>query len=268
MIKADYHVHSQFSSDSDAKMELMIEKAIYLGFERICFTDHMDYDYPKENGMDFLFDIDAYFHKLNNLKGIYQNDIKVLIGIELGLMPYLKSRYDILLKNHAFDFVIGSSHLVKGEDPYFPQFWEGKTEEEGMVAYFQSIIDNLEVFDNFDTYGHIDYIVRYGPNKNKYYTYKKYEAILSKLLKLLIAKGKALEINTAGYKYGLGHAHPQEDVLQQYKELGGTYITIGSDAHKVEHFAYDFEMAGKMLREIGFTKYVVYEGRSPLFLDL
>lgn len=268
MITADYHVHSKFSSDSQAEMESMIEKAISLGLERICFTDHMDYDYPSEQGFDFLLQVNEYFEKLDRLAQIYKKDIMVLKGIELGLMPYLKERYDALLNSNTFDFVIGSSHLINGKDPYYPQFWEGRMEKEGHEEYFQTIVDNIETFENFDTYGHIDYVVRYGPNKNKEYTYEKYSQILDKVLNLLISKDKALEINTAGYKYGLGYAHPQTDVLRRYRELGGEKITIGSDAHKPEHLAFYFEEASSMLKEIGFSKYVVFEHRKPILVDL
>ena len=47
------------------------------------------------------------------------------------------------------------------------RFYEGKTEDEAYLEYFESILENLAVFDNFDVYGHIDYVVRYGPAKNK-----------------------------------------------------------------------------------------------------
>ena len=45
---ADYHVHSEFSDDSNTKMENQIEQAIKLGIEEICFTDHVDYGIKKD----------------------------------------------------------------------------------------------------------------------------------------------------------------------------------------------------------------------------
>ena len=41
---ADYHVHSYFSEDTDFPMELEIQKAIELGMDELCFTEHSDYD--------------------------------------------------------------------------------------------------------------------------------------------------------------------------------------------------------------------------------
>ncbi len=268
MIIADYHVHSHFSSDSTASMAETVEKAIELGMNKICFTDHMDYDFPVKYGLPFVFDPDEYFKELDVIADRYKSKIKVLKGIELGLQPYLAPRYKKLLKQYDFDFAIGSSHLVNGMDPYYPEYWRDITAEEGMRTYFQSIIDNVKAFQEFQVYGHLDYIVRYAPDKNQSYTYEKYADIIDEMLKTIIGSGKGIEVNTAGYKYGLGFAHPQTDVLNRYKELGGEIITIGSDGHKPEHIGYDFPKAEEMLLSLGFRYYVTYEKKQPVFEKL
>ena len=45
-ISADFHLHTDFSSDSDTPMEDMILSGISKGLKTMCFTEHMDYDYP------------------------------------------------------------------------------------------------------------------------------------------------------------------------------------------------------------------------------
>ena len=42
-MRADYHVHTAFSDDSDYPMEQVVRDAIALGLEELCFTDHVDY---------------------------------------------------------------------------------------------------------------------------------------------------------------------------------------------------------------------------------
>lgn len=98
--------------------------------------------------------------------------------------------------------------MVHGYDPYFPPFWKTHTEEEGYREYFESILENIRAFDDFDVYGHIDYVVRYGPTRNENYTYARYSDVIDEILRLLIEKGKGIEINTGGFKYGLGHRTP------------------------------------------------------------
>ncbi|BCN31595.1 histidinol-phosphatase HisJ family protein [Anaeromicropila herbilytica] len=268
MILSDSHVHTEFSSDSTESMEKMILKAIELGLESICFTDHLDYDYPNKYGYDFNLDVDSYMGRLEELKDKYQSKIKIRKGIELGLMPYLSDRYNELTSKYSFDYIIGSSHLIDKKDPYYEDFWTDMNERDGYEAYFRTIIDNIASGCDFDSYGHIDYVVRYGPNKNSKYTYETYSEILDEVLKTIIHSRKALEINTAGFKYGLGHFHPQTDVLKRYLELGGELITIGSDAHKKEHLAYDFDKTSDILKSMGLKYYVEFENRTPKICPL
>lgn len=277
MILADYHVHSDFSSDSTAPMEQMIEQAIQLGLKRICFTDHMDYDYPKEHGYSFLFEPDAYIKRLEDLKARYHKKIKLLTGIELGLQPHLTDRLTALTKSYPFDFIIGSSHLVDRIDPYYPEYWKDKTKEEGIFRYFESIIENCRAYSDFHVYGHIDYIIRYVPEcyydsengrKKADYSYGDYTDILDEVLKTILSGGHGIEINTAGLKYGIGYPHPKKEILMRYLELGGELITIGSDAHKPEHLCYDFNLIPDFLKELGFRYYAVFEQGKPVYEKL
>ena len=45
---ADCHMHSFFSSDSEAPTEEMVKRAVELGLPAICLTDHYDMDYRSE----------------------------------------------------------------------------------------------------------------------------------------------------------------------------------------------------------------------------
>ena len=267
MILCDFHNHTAFSADSDTTPEKMIEKAIDLGLKYICMTDHMDLDFPYED-FDFTFDVPEYFKKHDELREKYGSHIQLLTGIELGLQPGLHDRLAKLLKDHAFDFVIGSSHIVDRLDPYFPEYWQDKSEAEGMQRYFETILENVADFDDIDVYGHIDYIVRYAPNKSLHYSYQKYQEILDEILKTLIDKNIGLELNTAGFKYGLGFPNPHMDILKRYREFGGEIITVGSDGHLPEHLAYDFHKVPDILKECGFEYYTMFKKRTPEFVKL
>ena len=267
MIICDYHNHTNFSADCDASAESMIEKAIELGLSYFCITDHMDPDmnFP---GMDFTFDVSEYMAKHHEWKDHYQGQITLLTGIELGLQPHIAEDLRNVLSAGKFDFVIGSAHLCDGIDPYFPEYWKGKTEYQGTRRYFEYILECIHVFHDFDVFGHVDYIVRYGPTKAENYSYTQYQEIIDEILKTLISKNIGLELNTAGLKYGLGFAHPHIDILKQYKALGGEIITIGSDGHKPEHLAYDFHKVPAILEEAGFQYYTIFKDRKPEFIKL
>lgn len=153
-------------------------------------------------------------------------------------------------------------------DPYNPEFYENRTQKEAYQRYFEVVLENLRTFSCFDTCGHIDYVVRYGPEKNKGYSYQTYADILDEILKTLIEKGIGLECNSAGFKYGLGHPNPTEDILLRYRELGGELLTLGSDGHAPEHMAYDFLKTGELLKACGFRYYTIFRKRKPEFIKL
>ena len=271
MICADLHVHSNFSSDGKAKMEDMIDKAIKLGLKTLCFTDHMDYDYPKIYDYSFQFDIDNYLKKLQILKEKYKSQIEILIGLELGMQPHISDSMYKLINSFPFDFIIGSIHIVNQMDPYYPQYWENITEEEGIVKCFEEIQKCCEIYQGFHVCGHIDYVVRYAPSsKIKYqeYSYPYYKDVLDEILKTLLNHGKGIEVNTSGYKYGFGHPHPKTEILKRYKELGGEIITIGSDAHLPQHLCYDFDKAEALLKNLGYKYYTIFKEGKPNMIKL
>ncbi len=263
----DTHMHSEYSGDSEASQESMIQSAVQKNLDGICFTDHLDLDFPGDSNV-FLLDLPSYTASVQILQEKYRHTFPVLLGIELGLQPHLAKKHTDLLDRYPFDFVIGSSHLVHGGDPYYPDFYIGRDEDDCYLEYFNSILENIQSFDGFDVYGHIDYIVRYGPTRNKNYSYKKFRDVIDEILKLLILKGKGIEINAGGFKYGLGHPNPTEEIIIRYRELGGEIITIGSDAHSPEYVAFDFEKVASILKMAGFRYFTVFKQRKPTFIAL
>lgn len=264
---SDFHLHSNFSGDSEASPEAMIQQAIRLGMKEMCFTDHYDVDFPGETDL-FLFDIHDYFDCLHQLKEKYRSKIDIRIGMELGLQTHLKEICEKITREHMFDFVIGSIHVVNGQDPYYPAFFEGRSEQECYQEYFETVLENLKKTDGYDVVGHIDYIVRYGPDKNKYYSYEAYHDILECILRTCIEKGTGLELNTGCLAYGLGHPNPHPDLLRRYHALGGEIVTVGSDAHNPERLGFQFEQAKELLKNCGFHYYTVFQGRKPQFVKL
>lgn len=272
MITADYHLHSSFSSDSSAPLEMQVQHAIaHTPLQTLCITDHMDFDFPKNpDGFTFVFDMELYIEEIKRLKEIYSDKLSLRTGIELGLLPHLKEKLTDFLNRYdgVFDFIIGSSHLVKGLDPYEPEFFQTYGEKEGIRLYLETIITNMEAFTDFDVYGHLDYVVRYAPHKEACYLPSDYMDYYDVILKKLIHLGKGIECNTAGLKAGLSFAHPHPDVLKRYRELGGEIITVGSDAHEPNYLGFRFDQAEQFLKAAGFRYYTVFKEQKPEFIPL
>lgn len=277
MIQADMHMHTWFSTDSEACPRDMADEAVRKGLKTICFTDHFDKD-DLEWGEEGIFDVDAYFVEMQKLQEEYAGKLNIRIGIELGLRTYLKDYYEELTKKYPFDFVIGSVHNVPYKkdaegnilytDPAAEKLFTDRTDKEAYRLMMETTLGNVRISDCFQTLGHLDYVVRYGKSREKEYSYTDYADIIDEILKLLIEKEKGLEVNSAGLKYGLPFAHPHPDVLKRYRELGGEIITIGADAHKPEHIAYDFAKAEEILKSCGFKYYTEFFEQKPVFKQL
>ena len=266
-IICDTHMHSSFSGDSKTSLRDMAVRANDLGLKMICFTEHMDFNFPYLKGEEGMFTLntDSYLYELLKVRSEYEGKMDIGYGVELGLKEDAVRQNAIYIKNHEFDYVIASLHLVNEMDPYYPEYFADKTDEEGYITYFKSIYDDINKFQNFDCLGHIDYIVRYGKSKDTDYSYPKYAEYIDPILKFLVEHEKGLEINTAGIRKGLKNVHPLPDILKRYRELGGELVTIGSDAHDTSAIASDYDKALEALEYAGFKYYCMYMNRIAEF---
>lgn len=276
MIRSDNHVHTSFSTDSTVPMESQLLRAKALGLSSLCFTDHMDYNFPsKRHTVEFLFSVEDYFSAIEKLRDKYP-DFPIRTGVELGLKRDVLPQCLSLTESYAFDFVIGSTHLVDDVDPYYPEYWEAQGEAGGISRYYEVTLENVQMDFDFDVYGHLDYIIRYCPAiksaretgtvKESFFQkyHEKNREIIAEILRCLISQGKGIELNTGGLKYGLGHPNPHETILSLYRDLGGELITVGSDAHEEKHLAYDFSKVPEILNRCGFSHYTEFHRRNPV----
>lgn len=271
MLRSDFHMHSNFSGDSQAALGHMVHSAVAKGLNTICFTDHNDpafpYPSPEEEGM-FDLDTERYMNCLAQTSDLYKDKIIIRRGVEIGIQSHIYKELSDYVHKYPFDFVIGSSHLCLGSDPFYPAFWEGRSLKDGLNVYFESIQQNVHNFTDYDVYGHLDYIVRYAPGKNEDFRIADYSDILEDILKIIIANGKGIEINSAGFRQGLGAPNPCMEILKLYRSLGGEILTTGSDAHKPEDIAADFDRMEALIRACGFKYYTVFNNRNPEFIKL
>lgn len=253
---SDYHVHSSFSFDSHENPKNIIERAITLNMKQICFTDHQDYKWPVA-GENPTLNIEEYISVIYNFKKKYSKKINVLCGIELGLMKSATDLCENLLCSNQFDFVIGSCHIVDGMDPYDSQFWNHRGDREAFELYFNTLLDGLKNFHHIDTLGHLDYIVRYSPNRDSNYSVSDYQDIIDEILNYIIHHNIKLEINTANLAKGFSFPNPHTDIIKRYRELGGKYVTVGSDAHTAKYIGYGFDMVEEIIRKIGLKIFTI-----------
>lgn len=267
----DQHVHTNISHDGISTFEEYVNYAKNHNVIEITTTEHFD-DYTGiETNLKSL-NIDEYRNNFYNFK---KNSLFNLnFGIEIGLRPESQSVISEIVKTNSFDLIIGSSHITCGIDMANDEsFFRQKSANEAIMNYFTEVLTNVNQYKNeFDIYGHLDYVTRYVI---KYYgkvmskiNYYEFREILDEILLAIIKFDKGIEINTSGIRYGLNSCHPNIDILKRYRELGGKIITIGSDAHNSLDLANNFNIAYSILEYLGFKNIAIYHNRQPEFIKI
>ena len=286
---ADYHVHSEFSDDSRETMEKQIERAIELGFDELCFTDHVDYGIKKDwdegdvqwrggdgmsssaSEMDPLANVNypEYFGKILRMKETYKGKIEIRSGLEFGVQSITIPQYEDLWSKWGseLDFALLSMHQVNNQEFWTQDFQKGKTQKEYNEGYYREILKVIRQFKHYSVLAHLDLIIRY--DKNGIYPFEDVKGIIAEILKTAIADDKGIEINTSSWHYGLKDTQPSRAILKLYKDLGGRIITIGSDAHTTKYLADHIDDARRILKdEIGFEQFCTFDHMNPIYHDL
>lgn len=256
----DYHNHTSFSDDSDAPMEEMVKAAIAKNIREIAITDHFDPDYP-DHTMPFGIDFSSYHNELERVQSKYENQIKLIKGIEIGIQHgETAKKCNSTVASYNYDFVIGSFHAAHGATLDQREYHKNRDSIKATTDYYEYIIRSIKEFNDFDVLGHINVIDRYVdqiPEDSYYMDY------VETILKFLIDKGKGIEINTSSFRYGLGErTTPPFNVLKLYIDLGGEIITTGSDAHRPKDVGHMLDFAQNMILNTGHKYVATFDNRK------
>ena len=145
-------------------------------------------------------------------------------------------------------------------------FQKGRTQQEYNERYYQEMLDVVRAYKNYSVLGHMDLIKRY--DQAGIYPFEKVKPLIAEILKIVIADGKGIEVNTSSHRYGLTDSMPSAELLRLYRDLGGSIVTIGSDSHAPVHLGSYIQDAKEQLKELGFQHFCTYERMRPVFQRL
>ena len=263
---SDSHTHSERSFDGNDGVMMMCEQAAGIGIYSLTITDHCECnEYYEKNVRE---DISRSVTDIYRARGMYHNRLKVYTGIELGQPTQdTKAAQEALLLGN-YDFVLGSLHNLKGEQDFY--FLEYTEETAGLfLTHYLRELKELAEQNIFDSLAHLDYPLRYIiGNAGIHPDMKMFSDMLDDVLLTVIKNEKAIEINTSGLRQIIGRTLPDENVIRRFRELGGKYVTLGSDAHRWGDIGSGIEEGLEMLASCGFTHFTVYEKREPQLLPI
>ncbi len=260
----DYHVHSTISFDARVTLYDACRWAVRLGAAGLTFTEHVEFTRPDKPGR--IPDFVAYRRQIAEAREAFPQ-LEIGMGLELGLCQGHHQEIEEIVAGGSWDFVLASLHTVDGFCAYNDEFTRGKDKKYAYRRYFDAMYTLFEENPCFDVAAHLDMIRRNTSFDDRTLTYSDYAEELDAILKLLIHRNQGLEINTAGWRFGIGGAHPAPSILRRYKELGGVIVTCGSDSHSEKVFD-RIEDGYRWLRENGFSRLTLYRQRKPRFIEI
>lgn len=275
-MKRDGHTHTEFCPHGKVEdTELLIKRAISLGFKEYSITEHA----PLPTGIEELAagdpnvwttasmslnDVDNYFKKMNDLRKKYASDIIIHVGFELDYFSEFEGWTRDFLAEYGpqTDDGILSVHFLNGKDGLrgidysFEEYKTGVVDglgsfEKAQKRYYQKVLASLEAdLGPFKPtrLGHISLCQKFERLFDESTDYSSENTALVHTLLTRIQQEKySLDLNTAGfYKQGYQQSYPQVWITQKATELGIPLI-YGSDTHSLADVGQGYEKIEKWL---------------------
>ena len=273
-MKRDGHTHTEFCPHGKVEdTELLIKRAIRLGFKEYSITEHA----PLPKGIESaaagnpdawttasmaLNDVDNYFKKMNELRKKYASDILIHIGFELDYFSEFEGWTRDFLAEYGpqTDDGILSIHFLKGQDGLrgidysFEEYKTGVVDylgsfEKAQKHYYQKILASLEA--DLGPWkptrlGHISLCQKFERYFDESTDYSSENSALVHTLLTRVQQEKySLDLNAAGfYKQGYQQSYPQVWITEKASALGIPFV-YGSDAHSITDVGQGYEKLDK-----------------------
>jgi histidinol-phosphatase (PHP family) len=260
----DLHLHTTHSWDAEQSIEQLIAKAYKDNITFMGLTEHLDFhnNHPKS----FMhLDYDAYTKAFDRAKRDFVGLIK---GVEVGEPNLHSDMYEKWLDGKKFDFTMASVHWIDGATPVYDEYFKKyKSMDDAYKKYFEETY-KLMCYGNFDAAAHLTLVHRQGAKMNREYSYEKYKKEIDDILKVIVSKGIALEVNCSGLRHNAKDLIPDEAVIKAYLDLGGDSIIIGSDSHRISDSFFGLRTGYETLDRLGVKEITIFEKRKKIKVPL
>lgn len=266
MIPYTYHVHTEFSCDCDVAMATMCRAALRVGLTEIGLADHFDL-HPKDRCAGYLRP-DAWWESFRRCRDEFgPQGLTLKAGIEIG-EPHLScAETEAILARYEWDFVLGALHWVGGESLYDVDYFRRTPKDKILTDYFEELAVMCEV-GRFDILAHADIVKYLSSEVYGGYGPCEWESLIRTALAICIERGIAIEVNAGTMRRSIKEPTPTGVPLTWYRELGGKYVTYGSDAHHTKYIDIGIDRVLADIQAAGFTRLTRYTKRQASWVEV
>lgn len=233
-----------------------VKCAYEAGLKVIGFSDHCPAptNFDTECRMN-LDQIEEYIEMIDKVKN-NPYGVEVLCGMEIDYVPERMDEVVLLINSYDFDYIIGSIHYVDDyafDNPDFIYRWNTPEKIDFVWNKYADLLKEMVTSVKLDIIGHIDLPKKFGMFPRNM---DSFQSNLSEVIRMTSERNILIEINTAGKRKVVKEFYPSLDIMKLIKINGGN-ITFGSDAHRPNEVASDFDTAASLATDAGFKDYTV-----------
>jgi histidinol-phosphatase (PHP family) len=258
----------EFCEHAEGTLRSVVEAAVAAGLTTFGLSEHAPrsedrFLYPTERRKGFTVerlqsDFDAYVAEAKTLAREFSDRVEILVGFEAEVVP-AASYVDEMLgirEKYALEYMVGSVHHV-GEiqiDGTTEEFHDAVAESGGIeslaVRYYDTVAEMVAQLKP-EVVGHLDLIRRNTPADANLET-AAIVAAADRALEAVKESRAILDLNTAGWRKGLGNPYPAPWLVRRANQLGIGFC-FGDDSHSGTQVGHGIDRAREYLLELGVT---------------
>ncbi|QRV97866.1 ATP-dependent permease MDL1, mitochondrial [Ceratobasidium sp. AG-Ba] len=275
-MRASHHSHSgQFCKHATGSLEDVVKAAICDGFKIYGLTEHVPRYraqdlYPEEAGLtthDLEQAFDSYVQEAHRLKGVYAEQITLLVGLESDYITANDlDQLDALLTRYSgkIEYVVGSVHHCNGvpidfDKPTFERcvssfstadaaLIDPHQPTDAQLSYLEAYFDaQLELMQRVhpEVIGHFDLCRLYTPKLDLTGVWSRIE----RNVQYAIEYGAVFELNAAAFRKAWNSPYPGRDIVQLIQAMGGIFV-LSDDSHGPAAVGLNYTRLDEYIKEI------------------
>ncbi|HEV2474392.1 MAG TPA: histidinol-phosphatase [Chthonomonadales bacterium] len=247
----------EFCDHAQGALEEILEAAVAAGYTTFGVSEHAPrvedrFLYSEERKMGWTVpklerDFAAYIQTVRTLSRKFEDRLTVLRGFEAEVVP--TADYERLMRAYrrqllpdgspAFDYTVGSVHYVNelqidGSATNFRRAADAAGGIEALAVQYYRAVAAMTTALRPEVVGHLDLIKKnveaagYRRADVEGTTARK---AAESALEAIISAGSILDLNTAGWRKGLGEPYPGPWLVEQAHKMGAVFC-FGDDSHR------------------------------------